>query len=83
MVISMSVILGVQNGRLNRILQSLSIVGWVLLMLCVLILLNLRKIIRLRSPLDSQQHREWRDDVSGMHGSRTTAEHLENKDKES
>lgn len=62
--------------------KSLGIIGWVLLALCVLILFNLRKIIRLRSPLDSQQHKAWRDNEGEMHGSRTKPAHLETKDKE-
>ena len=62
--------------------KSLGVLGWVLVALCVLVLLNLKKIIWLRSPLDSQKHREWRDDIGGMSGSTTKADHLENEDKE-
>jgi len=56
-------------------LGSLGIVGWLLLILCVLIIFNLRKILRLRSPLDTPQHKLWRNsDVE------TKADHLDKKD---
>lgn len=46
--------------------SSLSVVGWFVVILCVLLLLNLpgivRGIVRLRSRLDSQEHRLWKQD---------------------
>jgi len=53
-------------------LGSLGIVGWLLL---ILFIFNLRKILRLRSPLDTPQHKLWRNsDVE------TKADHLDKKD---
>jgi len=40
--------------------QSLSLTGYILIGICVLLLLNLRKLITLRSPLDSWQHTLWK-----------------------
>jgi len=61
---------------------SLSLFGWFLLGLCILFLFNIRKIIRLRSPLDSQQHKSWRETQGSIDGGNTKADHLEKKDKE-
>ena len=61
---------------------SLSVVGWVLVVICILLLLNIRKIFRLRTPLDSQQHKSWRASAGSMHGGNTKADHLEKEDKE-
>jgi len=41
-------------------LGSLSIFGWILIVLLILRFLNIGKVIRLRSPLDTQQHKLWR-----------------------
>lgn len=57
--------------------SSLGVIGWVLFVLCILLLINLGKIFRLRSPLDSQQHKSWRST-----GGITKADHLEQNDKE-
>jgi len=61
-------------------LGSLGIVGWIAVILCVLLLLNLGKVFRLRSPLDSQQHRSWRFSQETMRGGNTKPDHLEKKD---
>ena len=58
--------------------SSLSMTGYILIGIVILILLNLKKIVLLRSPLDSWQHKLWKD--TGGAGDR--AEHLEPKDKE-
>lgn len=62
---------------LIEFISSLGAVGWGLILLCALILINLGKIIRLRSPLDSPQHKAWR-----KAGGTTKADHLENNDIE-
>ena len=59
-------------------IQSLGIVGYIVLGIVALALWNLRKLITLRSPLDSQQHKNWR-----ATGGTTPPDHLphhENKD---
>lgn len=58
-------------------ISSLGAIGWALILLCALIIINLRKIIRLRSPLDSPQHKAWR-----KAGGTTKADHLESNDIE-
>ena len=59
-------------------INSLSLTGYILIGLIVLILINLKKIITLRSPLDSWQHKLWKD----TGGAGEKAEHLDPKDKE-
>jgi len=39
---------------------SLGIIGYFVIAVVILGLWNLRKLITLRSPLDSQQHKTWR-----------------------
>jgi hypothetical protein len=58
--------------------SSLSMTGYILIGIVILILLNLKKIVLLRSPLDSWQHKLWKD----TGGAGDKAEHLESKDKE-
>jgi hypothetical protein len=58
--------------------SSLSMTGYILIGIVILILLNLKKIVLLRSPLDSWQHKLWKD----TGGAGDKAEHLEPKDKE-
>lgn len=41
--------------------QSLGVIGYFVVVVLVLGLWNLRKLIKLRSPLDSQQHKNWRN----------------------
>lgn len=53
--------------------RSLGVIGYVVLTVLVLALLNIKKLILLRSPLDSQQHRNWR-----ATGGTTNPDHLEN-----
>jgi len=53
--------------------QSLSVIGYFVIIVVVLGLLNLRKLIFLRSPLDSQQHKLWR-----RTGGVTPPDHLQN-----
>ena len=59
-------------------INSLRLTGNILIGLIVLILINLKKIITLRSPLDSWQHKLWKD----TGGAGDKAEHLDPKDKE-
>ncbi len=40
--------------------QSLGIVGYFVIIVVVLGLWNLKKLIFLKSPLDSQQHKNWK-----------------------
>jgi len=65
---------------------SLGFMGWCLIALCVLLLVNLAKLVRLRSPLDSQEHRLWKYDRATRHPGRTQRpmklDHLEKKDKQ-
>jgi len=58
-------------------LSSLSLLGWVLVVLCILVIFNFAKILRLRSPLDSEQHKSWRST-----GDINKAGHLEKKYKD-
>ena len=65
--------------------SSLGVIGWCLIALCILLLLNLSKLARLRSPLDSQEHRLWKYDRATRHPGRSKRtmklDHLEKKDK--
>jgi hypothetical protein len=57
--------------------QSLGAIGFVVLGVVILALWNIRKLITMRSPLDSQQHKNWR-----ATGGTTPPDHLQNqKDK--
>ncbi len=47
-------------GAKMEFLGSLGVIGYVLIALVILCLWNLRRIIFLKSPLDSQQHKNWR-----------------------
>jgi hypothetical protein len=58
--------------------SSLSMTGYILIGIVILILLNLKKIVLLRSPLDSWQHKLWKD----TGGAGDKAEHLESIGKE-
>ena len=53
--------------------RSLGLIGYVVLTVLILALLNIRKLIFHRSPLDSQQHKAWR-----ATGGATNPDHLEN-----
>lgn len=53
--------------------RSLGLIGYVVLTVLVLALLNIRKLILLRSPLDSQLHKAWR-----ATGGTTNPDHLQN-----
>ena len=55
-------------------LQSLGIFGYIILGVLALLIWNIRKIIFLRSPLDSQQHKLWRATQGG-----TEPDHLTKK----
>ncbi|MCV3273398.1 hypothetical protein [Roseobacter sinensis] len=55
--------------------QSLGLTAYLILAVLVLVLWNIKKLILLRSPLDSQQHRTWR-----ATGGTTRPDHLENSD---
>jgi len=57
--------------------KSLSLTGYLLIGLCIMILINIRKLITLRSPLDTWQHKFWKN-----MGGTTKPEHLENKNDE-
>jgi len=46
---------------LIEFIGSLGVFGWILIALCILLLLNLRKILQLRSPLDSKDHDFWKN----------------------
>ncbi|MXY32754.1 MAG: hypothetical protein F4186_14945 [Boseongicola sp. SB0676_bin_33] len=52
--------------------RSLGLIGYVVLAVLILALLNIRKLILLRSPLDSQQHKTWR-----ATGGTTNPDHLQ------
>lgn len=54
-------------------LGSLGVIGYIVLIVLVLALLNIKKLVLLRSPLDSQQHKAWR-----ATGGVTNPDHLEN-----
>lgn len=41
-------------------IQSLGIIGYIVLGIIILSVWNLKKLLFLRSPLDSQQHKLWR-----------------------
>lgn len=56
-------------------IQSLGVVGYFVIGVLVLALWNLRKLITLRSPLDSQQHKNWR-----ATGGTTRPDHLPHTD---
>ena len=45
--------------------QSLGVIGYLVLGIVVLCLWNVRKLFKLRSPLDSQQHKIWRNTGGG------------------
>ncbi|WP_375280922.1 hypothetical protein [Pseudooctadecabacter sp.] len=53
---------------------SLGLIGYFVIIVAVLGLWNLRKLIFLRSALDSQQHKLWRRTGGG-----TPPDHLEDK----
>lgn len=53
--------------------QSLGLFGYVILAFVALLIWNLKKLIKLRTPLDSQQHKIWR-----ATGGTTAPDHLEN-----
>lgn len=54
-------------------IYSLGVIGYVIIILLIVLIWNIRGIIFLRSPLDSQQHKIWRET-----GGTTKADHLEN-----
>jgi len=54
--------------------QSLGLFGYVVIAIVVLALLNIRKLIWLNSPLDSQEHKNWK-----RTGAITPPDHLEPK----
>ncbi|MDG0988807.1 MAG: hypothetical protein P8H36_01520 [Yoonia sp.] len=58
--------------------QSLGVVGYFVVIVVVLGLWNLKKLIFLRSPLDSQQHKSWRR--SGGIGKPDHLPHVDDKD---
>ena len=58
--------------------SSLSALGWLVFIIVVLILINLRKILFLKSPLDSQDHKHWREKITDM-SIAADADHLEQK----
>lgn len=60
--------------------SSLGLVGWFVIILLALILLNIRSIFRLSSPLDSQDHKNWREKLSDMSISEEP-KHLQKKHK--
>ena len=55
-------------------ISSLGLIGYFVIIVAVLGLWNLRKLIFLRSPLDSQQHKLWRGTGGG-----TPPDHLDDK----
>ena len=57
--------------------QSLGLFGYILLAIVALLLWNARRLIFLRSPLDSQQHKNWRGSVD--EGVYTNPDHLDPK----
>lgn len=58
-------------------LASLSALGWIVIGVVLLGLWNVRKLIFLRSPLDSPQHKGWREAPG------TRPDHLDPDDKPS
>jgi len=54
--------------------QSLGLVGYIILGFCILFLINIKKIITLRSPLDSWQHRTFQQTGGAMN-----PDHLDKK----
>ena len=54
--------------------QSLGLIGYIVLGFIILFLINLKKIITLRSPLDSWQHRTFQQTGGAM-----KPDHLEKK----
>lgn len=57
--------------------QSLSTLGYIVIALVALCVWNLKSLMRLRSPLDSWQHKIWRSTCG-----ETPPDHLEQRDKE-
>ncbi|WP_299202188.1 hypothetical protein [uncultured Tateyamaria sp.] len=55
--------------------QSLGLFGYAILAFLAVLIWNLKKLIKLRTPLDSQQHKIWR-----ATGGTTKPDHLENRD---
>ena len=55
---------------------SLGVIGWIVLILVILTVVNIRKILVLRSPLDSQDQKLWRE-KAGEIGGPTKPKHLE------
>jgi len=62
---------------LVEFLSSIGILGYLIIGILILFVANLRGIISLRSPLDSQQHKIWR-----ATGGVTKPDHLERKEKD-
>jgi len=64
-----------EERKLSDIIEfvsSLGLIGYIVLFVIVLCLFNLKKLIFLKSPLDSQQHKLWR-----RVGAETNPDHLE------
>jgi len=64
-------------SALIEFISSLGLVGYVVLIVVILCLFNLKKIIFLKSPLDSQQHKLWRSV-----GSEPNPDHLDKNKKQ-
>ena len=64
---------------LIEFVKSLSLTAYVLIGFCVAILFNLKKLLTLRSPLDTWQHRFWKN-MGGADKPEHIERNLENKD---